>query len=490
MALCSSMMFGVNVAKADNVDQVKARQVGAYFLASQVGNKAITADNLKLVYEIPNMQKNIPALYCFNTADERGFVVVSGDDCLSPIVAYSTEGHFDANNIPDGLRWFLNEQAQHVAYAQNNEVATTADVEKVWNELIQEELPYFGTSSKAITILLNSKWNQSPLYNNLCPIDGTGNRSVTGCVATAMAQIIYYWRFPWEGKGQNSYTCSGIGTISEIFANAYYDYDLMVDELNSNSPQNTINAVALLNYHCGVSVNMNYSSEASGTQSSIVPKALRQNFKYVKDSMSYIQRTDPGYFNYDYAMNPNAQDTAWVELIKKEILKKRPVYYSGHDNTSSGVHAGHAFVCDGYNSINKMLHFNWGWGGAGDCWCNVYKGQLKPTGQGYNFSSTHAVIVGVQPPKDSIATVAIPEVQANPFTAAVYPNPASSEVHVSYMLHGDQNADMQIVDIAGRKVETVSLSPASTQVRISVSDYRPGIYVCRLNGHSTKFVVQ
>lgn len=487
--LCVSAMVCCNSVQADNVTPAKARQVGAYFLASQVGSKSITAENLKLVYELPNLQKNIPALYCFNTADDNGFVVVAGDDCLSPIVAYSTDGHFDPNNVPEGLMWFLNEQAQLVSYAQNNELATTKDVAHAWNELINEELPYFGTSTKAITILMKSKWNQSPIYNVMCPIDGTGNRSVTGCVATAMAQIIYYWRYPWVGKGQNSYSCSGIGTVSADFSQAFYNYNAMLDSLTYLSPQESIDAVALLNFHCGVSVDMGYSSNTSGAQSTKVPKALRQNFKYVKDSMAAYDRTSIDYFNPNYATNPNDKDTAWVELIKKEIAKKRPVYYSGHDLTSTGEHAGHAFVCDGYNSVNKMLHFNWGWGGAGDCFCNVYKAQLKPTGQGYNFSSTHYIIAGIQPPKDSLM-VGIQEVQSNPFTAAIYPNPASSEVNVAYSLQDGQPADMQIFDVAGRLVETVHLNAVSTRVRISVSDYRPGIYVCRLNGYSAKFVVQ
>ncbi len=489
IALCISGVFGSDNAFAGNVNNAKARQVASYFMASQFGNKAITADNLKLVYELPNVELQIPALYIFNTADNRGFVVVSGNENLSPIIAYSTDGAFDPQNIPTNMMAFLNEQAQMIVYAQNHELEPAKAVADTWNELYNQELPYFGTPAKAITKLLSSTWNQEPLYNNYCP-EVNGQLCVTGCVATAMAQIMYYWKFPYKGYGQTSYDCGGVGFLSANFGNTYYDFDIMADELTYSSPQATIDAVALLNYHCGVSVMMSYDPEGSGTQSSEVPKALRKYFKYVRDSISSVNRTNGLYYNPNSTTASNAKDTAWVELLKAEIKKKRPIYYSAHDPDNGGVHAGHAFVCDGYNSTNKMMHFNWGWGGAGDCWCNVYRSLLSV--QGYNFYSDQSVIIGIQPPQDTLnaRNVGIVEAEQSVFTTAVYPNPSSDNITVSYRLQGNSEAQMQIYDVAGKLVDEISVSPYSSMVTVPVSHYAPGLYVCRLQGYSTKFTVR
>ena len=321
------------------------------------------------------------------------------------------------------------------------------------------------------------------------PVTDAGGRSVTGCVATAMAQILYYWKYPRTGKYTHAYSWGG--TVLEVnFAEAYYDYDLMVDELTNSSTQEQINAVALLSYHCGVSVDMNYSSNTSGAASDDVPNALKRYFKYAKDSTTLIKRSDNRYNNPNCTSSPNSKDTLWVNDIKDQILKGRPVYYSGY-SPSSGEHDRHAFVCDGWRDDNKMMHFNWGWGGSGDCWCNVYKAKLQPSGSMsyYNFTSEHKAILGITPPKDSITTVGVITVE-EPTIAEIYPNPAKEQITVSYKLNGNTNSEMQIFDIAGREVKRVAVSPASNYVTVTVSDLRPGVYICRLQGQSSKFIVK
>ena len=484
--LLTSMLIPSKVTIAGDIDKTKARQVGAYFMASQFGNKAITAESLEQVYEIKNTIRDIAALYVFNTADQRGFVIVAGSDCADPIVAYSTEGAFDPNNIPPNMMWWLNDQAAPIAYAQNNHIEATLQNRNAWSELEEERLPYFGQDAKAITRLLTSTWNQEPLYNNWCPTDA-GGRCVTGCVATAMAQIIYYWKYPLKGKSSKTYSSNG--QLLEVnFEQQYYNYDIMADELTYNSPQETIDEVAKLSYHCGVSVAMSYSSQSSGASSTEVPNAMRKYFKYERDSMNLIDRTSSEYYNASNRTNPNAKDTNWVNAIKDQILMKRPVYYSGYA-PNSGIHARHAFVCDGWNSVARTLHFNWGWGGSGDCWCNVYRSNLNAPG--YLFTDEHKALLGLTPPKDSIANepVAIQTVQ-NPFVAQIYPNPAASQITVSYRIEGNSDVDMQIFDATGREVRRVALAPSSNQINISVIDLNPGIYICRLQGHSQKFIVK
>lgn len=491
-ALIVSFMTVTQSVNAGNIDKAKARQVGAYFMASQFGDKAITATSLKEVYQYPNVELGIPALYVFNTPGNRGFVIISGTDCVSPVVAYSTDGAFDPTNIAPNLNWWLTDQAQPIIYAQNNNLEPLYESLAEWETLIQERLPYFGQDSKEIIRLTTSTWNQEPLYNNLCPIDN-GGRCVTGCVATAMAQIMYYWQYPWVGKSVHGYYWYKNGTTATYleanFGQTYYDYNNMVDALSTSSTQEQINACALLSYHCGVAVDMNYSSDASGSHDDKAKLAFYKYFKYNQDSIKLLDRSAARYRNDNNQTNPNYKDTLWVNDLKEHIMKKRPIYYSGYD-VSGGTHAGHAFVCDGYNTTTKTMHFNWGWGGAGDCWCNVFKSNLNAM-LGYHFTTGHTAIVGITPPADSIrfSSEGIVDIE-NPFTAKIYPNPAKENVTVSYTLAGNVNAELQILDITGREVKQVTVSPASSQVTISVAGLRPGVYICRLQGHSQKFIVQ
>lgn len=485
-ALCVSFLAAPKTTKADDIDKTKARQVGAYFLSAQFGSKAITEGSLEQVYELKNPQRDIAALYVFNTSDKRGFVIVSGTDCIDPIVAYSTDGSFDPNNIPPNMMWWLNDQAEFINYAQNNDLKPTRESIDAWRVLEDEKLPYFGQDSKAITRLTTSKWNQEPLYNNMCPTDN-GGRCVTGCVATAMAQILYYWKYPYVGKGSLAYAWNGTA-IQVFFNEAYYNYDVMLDEITPSSPQEAIDAVALLSYHCGVSVKMDYSSESSGALSEDVIPALRKYFKYAPDSLHFYSRSDSRFYNPNSIISPNTKDTAWVNLLRDEILKKRPIFYAGH-SPNDGVHARHAFVCDGWNSTAKTMHFNWGWGGTGDAWCNVYNSNLR-SAYGYVFSNDHRVIIGITPPKDSISIDVNIVTVDNPTINEVYPNPASDQITVNYQLNGNANSAIQIFDIAGREVKNIAVSPASNYVTIAVGDLRPGVYVCRLQGHSTKFIVK
>ena len=476
---------------ADNVDLAKARHVAAYFMSSEFGSKAITDKNIELVYQIDNDELGVPALYFFNTADGRGFVVVAGDESVSPIVAYSTNGSLDVTNLPPNMMYMMMGQAEVVKYAQSTFAEPERAVKAEWDELVNEELPYFGSSPKAIVQLMKSTWNQEGGYNNMCPVID-GSRSVTGCVATAMAQIMYYWRYPKVGSGVYTYTHSKAGELTANFGSTYYDYDKMVDDLTADGvTQENIDAVALLNYHCGISVSMNYGPTSSSS-SEVVDDAYRKYFKYVRDSMSLVHRTDPLYNNTQSATTPNYRDTNWVNLIKSEILKNRPVYYSAHDNTSTDAHAGHAFVCSGWNSLKRQLYFNWGWGGNGDCYCSIYKiNMLRPSGYKYIFQSSHTALVGLQPPADTLnAHVAIEKIDDNPFTAAVYPNPASDYVNIEYMLAGEMECTMEVFDVAGKKVESRVLSPLANNVRLSLENYKTGVYVCHLQGHTTKFVVK
>lgn len=505
LAVC--VMTPASKAMADNVDGKKARNVAAYFMSAQFGNKSITPASLEEVYTIPNVEKGIPALYAFNVSDNRGFVIVSGTECVEPIVAYSTDGPLDPNNIPPAMQWWLGQQANMIAYCQNEELEATDKVVESWRVLEEKRLPYFGKNPKLLIIrLLETKWNQNYPYNSICPRVTNGSydsrdRAYVGCVATAMAQILRYWKYPVKGSGSHSYYlnegAAGLDTVLTVnFDEAIYNYDKMPVEITPDSSAESIYEISKLGLHCGIAVDMGYSGEGSGTQSSKVSDAFTTYFKYNADSIRYLSRESFEFRNDNRETNPNRRDSAWVNIMINEIMNNRPVYYGGF-SPYGGQDAGHAFVCDGYRDDSGFLHFNWGWGGSGDTWCNVYTAQLKPSrspqaGVTYNFFQSNKMIVGITPPQDSIHfdTPESIEETGNPFVGSIYPNPASSQVTVSYMLDGYEDAMLQVFDAAGRVVKQMEVSPVSNQAIVNVSDLTPGVYFCRLNGYTQKFVVR
>jgi len=226
---------------------------------------------------------------------------------------------------------------------------------------------------------MTTTWSQSPYYNALCP-----GGSVSGCVATAMAQIMKYWNYPAQGSGFHSYNHPNYGTLSANFGGTTYQWSSMPNSVNSSN-----NAVATLMYHCGVSVDMNYSPNLSGA--------------YVVSSASPVQHCSEyafkTYFGYESSLQGverrHYSTSQWVQLLKAELNASRPVLYAGF-----GTGGGHAFVCDGFNG--DYFHMNWGWGGLYDGYFLV--DALNPDGTGTGggtggYNSGQQAVIGVKPPQ-------------------------------------------------------------------------------------------
>ena len=172
-------------------------------------------------------------------------------------MGYSPDGHFDPQNIPDNCRAWLQGYADQIAYVRTQESARSVSVEAEWNALLSEDAASSALAPKSGTSvgpLLTTKWDQGTYYNSLCP-ENTNHYSGhvwAGCVATAMAQIINYWEYPAHGYGTHSYHLNNYGQQSADFANTTYQYSLMPDSLDWNTPANQVNAVATLMHDCGV----------------------------------------------------------------------------------------------------------------------------------------------------------------------------------------------------------------------------------------------
>jgi hypothetical protein len=285
--------------------------------------------------------------YIFNDVQQPVFIIVAADDRFEPVLAYSTESVFSTEQIAPGLAAWLEDTENEMQYGLDAGVAPSPEITARWTQWTQASTQT-PTADNTVGPLLQSKWGQSAPYNNLCPT-ANGQRALVGCVATAMAQIMRYWRYPQQGNGSYSYTQSPYGTISANFGSTTYDWNAMPLQ---NSPGSSNTQLSRANFHCGVAVRMNYGPQFSGsyiiklevpTGAPCAEKALADYFRY-DPTMSGRRRSD-------YALS------TWQSMLRTDLNAGRPVLYGGISSTTGG----HAFVCDGYNE--SMFHFNWGWNG-------------------------------------------------------------------------------------------------------------------------------
>ena len=309
-----------------------------------------------------------------------GFVVVAADDCVRPILAYSPDHPFPTTPHPP-LRWWL------AGCEARLDALADLDLPSAPSWETTESAPDYDTprASQHIGPLMNTFWNQTAPYNGLCPYNSDRReRTVVGCVATAMAQIMKYWGHPLCGSGSHSYRYRPYGTLNADFASTSYLWEYMPMELTTASESTSLRTLQTLSYHCGVAVEMMYgpaSTGGSGAYSNKVPTALTRYFKY-----------DP---NLVLREREDFTDSTWTTMILADLNARRPIYYTGRDSTG-----GHAFVLDGADTSGRY-HFNWGWGGYGDGYFAL--DNLAPTrrGTGTNASNTfnlsQSAIFGIQP---------------------------------------------------------------------------------------------
>lgn len=376
------VMYAFTNIYAQNVDVDRAKRIGEMFVKESTSlGKERDVINSALSHTFKSSDST-PSIYVFNV-DGGGFVVVSAEEKVKPILAYSTNGSFDVENMAPGFNFTLTSYQDEIEFVRKNNIAATDDIKKEWS-MVESKGRITENRSAGVGPLLTTTWNQNYPYNSLCPVDtaGHGDHVYAGCVATAMAQVMNYWGYPTQGDGTHTYTPFNWSYEQTYmyeeqtanFGETYYNFDLMPNYLDSLSTEEEIYYVALLQWHCGISVDMMYSPEGSGAYSSDVPYAVNNYFGY-----NYPDLLDMWYYNND----------EWAEALKMELDELRPMYYSGSDDGGAG---GHAFVCDGYDE-NNFFHFNWGWGGRDDAFCAV--GALNTTK--YAFNTWNEAIINFYP---------------------------------------------------------------------------------------------
>ncbi len=359
---------------AGPVDVETARHLGLKFMKNSISRKTSEA---RLCYTAHTMHGK-PCFYVFSVLP-KGFVIVSADNRAKPILGYSTESNFTAD-LPEGLMTFFENYKAGFDQMMENDERQTAQAAADWKRLTETGRIGNAKLTRAVGPLCATIWNQTDLYNNMAPVDSSsqfGYHCKSGCVANAMSQLMRYWEWPRHGEGSYSYACYGYngtyyGILEADFKNATYRYEQMPDFLDFASPQSEVDAVALLESHAGISVDMMYGPSASGAYSYNVFEAFKNFFRYDMD-MQFLSRDD--------------YDGDWVELLHENLDGGMPLYYASYGDVG-----GHAYVLDGYDA-NGLFHLNWGWQGFDNGYFDIDGFYLTF----YSFPYGHQAIFNMHP---------------------------------------------------------------------------------------------
>ena len=448
--ICSALAW------ADNVSEEQALQLAQSF----VNHHKSTAAGPRRAPGTP--QEVAPAgqisgLYVFNVVNDGGFVIVSNDDRTTPILGFSDSGSLDTENIPSNMRAWLQGYADEIAWLQTQSTQT-----------VQLSAPLRTSNRVDVGPLLSTTWNQSAPYYNQTPYykknaDGSIEYSkdyvsgyshcVTGCVATAMAQVMNYHKWPESPKTNiDGYIWSSAGiNLPALSSNITFQWSLMRNSYSSGDTDANANAVATLMKYCGWAVEMDYGPD-SGAKTKKILKALKSYFGFKEETTQVALRSLYTYNN-------------WVALIYNEIYQHRPVLFSGQ---SKG--GGHEFVCDGYkfdfDNNTDYFHFNWGWGGLSDDYFVL--SALKPNLQGAGgsldlgdgFNSSVEAIIGIQKPEDEGTVAEIgkrdlgTELVLNSMTTDHSSINIGSSTNISLNIKNNSNEDYKGNIYVGRLIES------------------------------------
>lgn len=376
----------VLTAYAQQIDEQAAMQTARDFFksSSRAKVRAKATSPMRLAYKSSKQGKT--NYYVFNNGgSDGGFVIVGGDEAATPILGYCSEGTFVYDSLPDNFKWWLSQYDQQIGTAIANQ--SSAKARKV------------VASRKEIPNLIQTQWNQNNPYNSQIPTLGPGYKPfATGCVATAMAQVMYYHKCPaTTGMGEpisftgtwNTSEGKKTVTFAADFANTTYDWANMQLTYSSEADPTSASSVAVgtLMYHAGVSVEMDYGQDNSGAADTDILPALIRNFGYDKGGL-YLRRD-------------KYSDSEWEDMIYDELLAGRPILYRGGAANGSG----HAFICHGYQEDTGLYAFNWGWGGKNDGYFAMTGADaLCPKGSGIGGAGANAAYTndqgasfGVQP---------------------------------------------------------------------------------------------
>lgn len=349
---------------AQSISPEQAKLVARNFYYQQ--NNEIASKTAVQVSGLAEEKMENETMFYLCQVNQTGFVIVANDMRVPAVLGYSTE-NAEINNINPEFAAYLNRYKRQLAYIKKHNIANpNGEVAAQWQVLSDvnfEKMPSANKTTAAVSPLLTCTWGQGMPYNNQCPGNASG-KAVTGCVATAMSQLMYYHKHPQMGNGSQTES-NDFGTYTVNYESAVYDWANMADALPSNSTNTQVPKIC---YHAGISVDMDYGLSSSGASSGDAATAFGTRFGYSNGGL-----IDESSYTY----------TNWKTYLKGKLDNNLPLYMRG-----SGPDGGHAWVCDGYDA-SDYFHMNWGWYGGSNGYFSV--GDLSPGS--YTFDDGNQVIV-------------------------------------------------------------------------------------------------
>lgn len=338
------------------------KRVAENFISEKLSEKNMTTPHdFRLSQPVPIYNGNLFLV----TISSGGYVIISGSENAIPVLAYSLDESFpDSESLPCNVNYWLNRYSEQISFLKTNEFSNNKAV-LLWSKYAAEDFRIRSDNNMASSVepLIISKWNQPWPYNGMCPADAQGSHGhcVTGCVATAMGQLLYYYRFPEHGLGSYAYYHPDYDSIAANFDTTYYRWNEMLSSVNQQN-----DAIAELLFHQGASVDMDYGPSSSGMWNHKAAYSLQNHFRMGPETVYYFR---------------DSITLDWDSILIANLDQRKPLYYAGWAGV--GSESGHAFVCDGYDNPD-YFHFNWGWGGSYDGY--FYLNTLTPGGSNFNYA--------------------------------------------------------------------------------------------------------
>ena len=409
----------------------------------------------------------------FTGADTLGFVLLAADDAVRPLLGYSPDGRLNPDAIPAPVAEWIEGYQRDIANAQRQGYSPSARAVDEWNALLGR--PSRKAVATAVAPLLKTRWGQSNNYNAMCPYDTVAQRrAMTGCVATAAAQVMRYWKHPEVGRGSHSFVHPTYGTLSATFDTTHYRWDDMPTIFNSTTPEYKRTAVAELFYHVGVAVDMEYGPGSSGAHSNPLGNIQRASSE---TALKQYFRYNPALFT---GYKEGYTDAEWRALIDADLDAARPVLYDGY-----GPSGGHAFVLDGRDTLG-LYHFNWGWDGSYNGFFTL--DSLVPSAP-MSFSQLNSAIFHIYPITVNEGTSTVTVVSANPARGTVSGSGTYSTDSLRILLLATARPGYRFDHwTSGNPANPIITSPTQdySDTAVFVPLHRDSVGYCRSNGIAYK----